>query len=426
MLYFEKGSPDSTLSDEELTEGLYSAFDKIGAMNKVLIIPPDMTRKQSKAGFLTTEASKYLGDKLKAILPALGTHSPMSASQIEEMYPGVDKNKFQIHNWRKNLSKIGKVPKDFIYDITDGALNFSWPIEINEELLNPKWDAILSIGQVVPHEVTGFSNHSKNIFVGVGGAEAIHKSHYIGAICGTEKIMGRADTPVRKVFNFACENYIKNIPIIYILTVIGADSSGTPVTKGLFIGDGLECFYKAAELSRKVNITILEKPIKKAVVYLNPKQYKSTWLGNKAIYRTRMAIEDNGELIIIAPGLSQFGEDPEIDKLIQKYGYCGTKQILKQTKNNNDLEKNLCAAAHLIHGSSEDRFSITYAAGKLSDEKMKKVGYDTVKLEEVLSFYNIDNLKNGFNIDRNGKEFYYINNPALGLWAQKSKFQGVE
>jgi hypothetical protein len=83
----------------------------------------------------------------------------------------------------------------------------------------------------------------------------------------------------------------------------------------------------------------------------------STWLGNKAVYRTRMAMADGGELIILAPGVKEFGEDHEIDRLIRKYGYRGTPATLAAVKANEELRNNLSAAAHLIHGSSEGRFN---------------------------------------------------------------------
>lgn len=93
------------------------------------------------------------------------------------------------------------------------------------------------------------------------------------------------------------------------------------MTRGVFIGDDEECFLKAAELSLEVNFELLDAPLDKVVVYLDPEEFKSTWLGNKSIYRTRMAIADDGELIVLAPGVARFGEDKRIDELIRKYGY---------------------------------------------------------------------------------------------------------
>jgi len=151
-------------------------------------------------------------------------------------------------------------------------------------------DLILSIGQVVPHEVIGMANYNKNLFVGTGGTEGIHKSHFLGAVYGMEKLMGQADNPVRRLLNYASDHFIKHLPVVYVLTVIGRDGSGRLVMRGLFIGDDEEVFLKAAALSAKVNFDILDEPLRKVVVFLDPAEFKSTWLGNKSIYRTRMAI----------------------------------------------------------------------------------------------------------------------------------------
>ena len=277
-------------------------------------------------------------------------------------------------------------------EVSEGKLDFTWPAQVNNLIANGNHDLILSIGQVVPHEVIGMANYNKNIFVGAGGKGGIHKSHYLGAVYGMERIMGRADTPVRKVLNYASDNFAKHLPIIYILTVIGKDEKNKLVIKGLFIGDDYECFKLAADLSLKVNFIMFDKPLNKVVVYLDPLEFKSTWLGNKSIYRTRMAIADDGELIVLAPGLSTFGEDKEIDSLIRKYGYKTTPEILDFVDIYDDIKNNLAAAAHLIHGSSENRFKITYCPGNLTKEEIESVNFEYASLYEMTKKYNPKNL----------------------------------
>jgi nickel-dependent lactate racemase len=301
-------------------------------------------------------------------------------------------------------------------------VDYPWPAQVNKLLVEGDHDLILSLGQVVPHEVIGMANYNKNIFVGTGGSEGINKSHFIGAAYGMERIMGRAINPVRKVLNYASEHFAKDMPIIYLQTVVGKDESGKLVVRGLYIGDDMECFEKAAELSLKENFEMLDKPLKKVVVYLDPSEFKSTWLGNKSIYRTRMALDDGGELIVLAPGLQEFGEDKEIDKLIRKYGYLTTPEILDLTEKNDDLKNNLSATAHLIHGSSENRFSITYCPGQLTKEEIESVNYQYADLGEMLKKYNPEQLKDGFNTMPDGEEIFYISNPALGLWAFSERF----
>lgn len=427
MIYFEKGSAETSLSAQDLKNGLFQALEKMGEKNKVLAIPPDFTRFPSRAGELTEFAWEYYGDKLTDILPALGTHTGMTEDQIHKMFGKVPQSLFRVHDWRNDVLTLGYVPEEFISEVTNGALSFRWPAQVNKMLVEGNYDLILSVGQVVPHEVVGMANYNKNIFVGTGGSEGINKSHFIGAVYGMEKMMGRANTPVRRVFNYASDNFAQNLPIVYVQTVVGLNkATGKLQTYGMFIGDDFEVFDKAAALSLQVNFELVEKPLKKVIVWLDPTEFKSTWLGNKSVYRTRMAIDDNGELIVIAPALKEFGEDKEIDRLIRKYGYFGTPTTLKATNENEELQNNLGAAAHLIHGSSEGRFSITYCPGKnsenLTQQEIESVGFNYADIDETMQKYNPEKLKEGFNIMPDGEEIFYISNPALGLWAFKDRF----
>jgi nickel-dependent lactate racemase len=423
MIYFSSGSFDSFLSEDELQEAIFSSLAKLGIKKKVLAIPPDFTRFHSQAGVLTGFVYKYYKEALTDILPALGTHSPMTTGEIAKMYFGIPNILFKVHNWRKDLITLGEVPAEFLSEVSEGKVNYSWPAQVNRLLVEGNHDLILSIGQVVPHEVVGMANYNKNIFVGTGGKEGINKSHFLGAVYGMERMMGRADTPVRRVLNYASDNFAKHLPIIYVLTVVDKDKKGNLGVKGLFIGDDYECFELASELSLKINFELLAKPLKKVVVYLDPMEFKSTWLGNKSIYRTRMAIVDGGELIVIAPGLKEFGEDKEIDRLIRKYGYVTTPEVLEFVNKNDELKNNLSAAAHLIHGSSEDRFKITYCPGNLSREEILGVNFNFAPLPEMLKKYDPNKLKDGFNKLSDGEEIFYISNPALGLWAYEGRFK---
>lgn len=427
MIYYEKGSLETSLSADDLKQGMFEALKKMGDKQKVLAIPPDYTRLPSRAGELTEFSWEYYGDKLTDILPALGTHTPMTDDQISHMFGKVPSNLFREHDWRNEVITLGTVPSEFINEVSEGACDYTWPAQVNKLLVEGEFDLILSLGQVVPHEVVGMANYNKNIFVGTGGAEGINKSHYIGAAYGMEKMMGRADTPVRKVFNYASENFSNHLPIVYVQTVVGLNKEGVLQTYGLFIGDDFSVFDKAAKLSLQVNFEMLDKPIKKAVVWLDPTEFKSTWLGNKSIYRTRMALADDAELIVLAPALVEFGEDKQIDKLIRKYGYFGTPHTLKLVELNEELQNNLGAAAHLIHGSSEGRFNITYCPGKgeenLSQQEIESVGFDYADFDEMTAKYNPKTLKEGYNTMSDGEEIFYISNPALGLWAFKDRFE---
>lgn len=425
MLYYARGSKTDKIGADEVRAILKDVFDGMGPKKRVLALPPDFTRANSYAGPITEMVYDYFGDALTDVMPALGTHSPMTDEQIRTMFGHVPADRFRVHDWRNDVVTVGEVPASYVHEVSEGRLDYTWPAQVNKLLLDPSFDLILSIGQVVPHEVIGMANYTKNIFVGVGGSEGINKSHYIGATYGMERIMGRAKSPVRDVMEYARTHFIPQLPIVYVLTVRAKDEeSGEMVTRGLFIGDDFECFQKAADLSLETNFIMVDREIKKCIVYLDPEEFKSTWLGNKSVYRTRMALADGAELVVIAPALKEFGEDGTIDALIRKYGYKGTPHTLEATRNNRDLQDNLGASAHLIHGSSEGRFTITYCPGPdMTREEIEGVGFRYGKLDEVLARYPLDRLKDGWNTMPDGEEIYYISNPALGLWAYPERFK---
>jgi nickel-dependent lactate racemase len=422
-LYCAIGGEDVDLTPQELKEQQTAVFEQLGARKRVLAVPPDMTRVHSQAGVLTRFAWEYYGERLQAVLPAIGTHVPMPPAQIEDMFGAMPQSLFKVHNWRTDIVTLGEVPAEFIHQQSEGKLNFAWPAQLNRLIAEGGFDLILSIGQVVPHEVIGMANYTKNILVGTGGREGINRSHYLGAVYGMERIMGRADNPVRAVLNYASDHFLRGLPIVYVQTVVGRKDDGGLAVRGLFIGNDSECFYRAAELSVKVNFEMVDEPIRKAVVYLDPHEFHSTWIGNKAVYRTRMALADGGDLIILAPGVKEFGEDKGIDVLIRKYGYRGTPATLAAVEKNPDLAAELGAAAHLIHASSEGRFNITWCPGHLTREEIEGVGFQYGDLAKMLQKYDPAKMKHGYN-DVDGEKVFFIAHPGLGLWAHQSRLEG--
>ncbi|WP_419803848.1 lactate racemase domain-containing protein [Terriglobus sp.] len=416
------GSPTTELSPAEVEQHLSEALAKLGPRKKVLALPPDFSRFHSQAGVLTEMTWRHYGDALTDILPALGTHKPMTDHEISTMFGKTPRDLFRVHDWRNDVVTLGEVPGEFMHEVSEGKLDYPWPAQVNKMVRDGGHDLILSIGQVVPHEVIGMANYNKNVFVGTGGVMGIHRSHFLGAVYGMERIMGRADNPVRAVLSYASDHFAQDLPIVYVLTVVGKNAAGQLAIRGLYIGDDSDCFYQAAELALQVNFVMMDREIKKAVVYLDPHEFKSTWLGNKSVYRTRMALADNAELIVLAPAVHEFGEDQTIDKLIRRYGYYGTPKTLDWVKHDPELAGNLSAAAHLIHGSSEGRFNITYCPGHLSREEIEKAGFQYGDPQQMMQKYNSETLKDGWNaID--GEEIFYVSNPGLGLWAYKERFQ---
>jgi len=418
---FAEGSPTTDLSRDDLRAALFSTLEKLGSRRKVLALPPDFTRVNSMAGPLTCLIHDYFNDRLTDVMPALGTHAPMADEQIERMFPALPRSLIREHDWRKDVVTIGEVPADFVRQATEGIWIRPWPAQLNRLIWEGGHDLVLSIGQVVPHEVIGMANYNKNVFIGTGGSEGINESHFIGAAYGMERMMGRADTPLRRILNYAQDHFCNNLPLVYVLTVIGSRDDGSLAVRGLYIGSDVDCFLRASELSVKVNFTVLDEAPKKIVVYLDPEEFPSTWLGNKSIYRTRMAIADGGELIVLAPGVKTFGEDPQIDALIRKYGYAGTPRVMQFVRETEDLPKNLSAAAHLIHGSSEGRFRITYCPGHLSREEIESVGLAYGDLDSMLRRYEPRARRDGWATLPDGERIFFIGNPALGLWAQRDR-----
>ncbi|MGA2604813.1 MAG: lactate racemase domain-containing protein [Verrucomicrobiia bacterium] len=427
--YFARGGANDNIATADKREALAQALKIIGRTpRKVLVLPPDHTRLNSDAGELTHLLYELLAGKVEMdIMPTLGTHTPMTERQLRMMFGDkIPLDRFKVHDWRNGLRHVGDIPSQKIREWSGGLVDYDVRVEVSQRLF-AGYDLILSVGQLVPHEVVGIANYTKNILTGAGGADTINKSHFLGAAYGMERMMGRIDTPVRRLFNYGAEKFLRDLPIVYALTVMEKNKTGDGmIMRGLYVGDDVETFTIGARLSQKVNLDLLDKPLHKVLVYLDPHEFKSTWLGNKAIYRTRMAMADGGELIILAPGLKEFGEDREIDRLIRKYGYRGTPATLAAVKANAELQNNLSAAAHFIHGSSEGRFKITYCPGRdVSPDEIRSVGFEAGNLDAIVKRYQPETLKDGFNRLPDGEEIFYVSNPALGLWALRTQFEAA-
>lgn len=415
-IYYANGSPTTSLGSDDLRKALKQTFRQMGLPERVLLLPPDATRLFSRAGELTVLCRELLGDRVTDIMPALGTHSPMKPEQLDHMFPGIPHDLFRPHRWREDVVTLGTVSADYVSEVTGGLYARPWKAQVNKMLRDGGHDLIFSLGQVVPHEVIGMANYNKNVFVGTGGQEGINESHFLSAVYGIEQTLGRANTPLRQILNHAQDEFCREMPLLYALTVVQQMPDGSLHTRGLFIGDDHDTFFQAAELSRQVNITQLDRAPQHVVAYLDPSEFKSTWLGNKAIYRTRLAIASGGRLTVLGPAVEEFGEDAEIDRLIRKYGYRTKAEIMQLVEENEDLAANPSAAAHLVHGSHENRFQVVYAAGKLTADEIASVNYTPGDLDGLMKRYDVNRLNDGWHTDEDGSEFFFIRNPALGLW----------
>ncbi len=407
------------ISDAQLDEMLRNLLNQWPDIHKVLIIPPDYTRCYSYAGIITQKIYQMIGDKAHVdVMPALGTHMPMSEEEMQKFFGDViPRDRIIVHHWQTDTIRLGYVPAEVCSEISGGLFPEKIDVEVNHLLFDGGYDLILSVGQVVPHEVVGMANYSKNIFVGTGGREMINKSHMLSAICGMEQALGVMNSPARKLYDYAQQHFIDGrIPLVYLQTVTTSENDAVKL-HGLYIGQSRKPFEHACELAQKLNIVHVERRAAKVVAYLEPTELKTTWVGNKGVYRTRMMIADGGELILLAPGIRAFGENEEMDAMTRKYGYTGTKHILDLYRQG-AFEGKLMSAAHLIQGSTDGRFTITYATNPdlMSKEEIEGVGYQWVDYNEISKRYDPKKLKDGWNVLPDGEEIYYVSTPALGLW----------
>jgi len=391
---------------------------------KVLLLPPDITRAHSGAGWMTEELYKIFSKTAQVyVIPTLGQHIPHTPEQNRWMFGSIPEKQILVHDWRSGSKTIGQIPADFVKDVSGGKADWPIPVSLNKPLLEDNWDLILNIGHVVPHEVLGFANHNKNYFIGLAGKDMICASHMMAACCGIENNLGSLITPLRACFNKAETDYLSHLPDAYFQVVMAYNDRDELVHTGVYAGDDLQTYLDAARASMKQNITIVP-PLKKVVAVMQGDEFYSTWVANKAIYRTRMAIADGGELIIIAPGLKRFGEQPEVDALIREYGYSGTQRIMslwQQSPPDGILRDMTHGTAHLIHGSSEGRFTITYAPGFLTEKEIRSVHFNYADINETIKQYNPLKLKNGFNTLPDGQQIYFISTPSAGLWSTAEK-----
>ncbi len=316
-----------------------------------------------------------------------------------------------VHDWRHDVKRIGELSVEEVDEIVGEPLGLSLPFFANRVLVDGSYDLIVSIGQVVPHEVAGFGGYTKHVCIGLGGGETIQRSHFIGALHGIERTMGVPDAPVRQLLDLGFDRFLEpHCAVLFVLTVVESTPTG-PVLRGAFSGvggtqaTGGAAFLSAVELSSQVNIDTVREPFETCVAYLDPAEYHSTWLGNKAIYRTRRAMADGGELYVLAPGVDRFGEDDGIDRLIRRHGYRGRDAALAAMADDPELAASLATVAHLIHGSTEGRFDVIYCPGPgLSRADVEGVGFRYLPYEEARMRFAREHVS------------ARIPDPGLGLW----------
>jgi nickel-dependent lactate racemase len=408
------GGSSADISQDELASFVRDLGGEIvgAGARRVLLVPPDQTRLHSRAGEIVAQLAGLLEGQLEQVdvMPALGTHRPLGPEESRLMFgDAIDPARLLHHRWREDVTTIGELAAEEVDEVLGRPLGLSLPFAVNRSLVDDSYDLVVAVGQVVPHEVAGFGGYTKHVTIGLGGPETIQRSHFFSAVYGIEETLGQVDAPVRQLLDRGFDRFLEQrCRVLFVLTVVEARHDGR-VLRGVFAGEGGtrspggDAFRAAVELSAEVNIETVEHPFDRCITYLDPVEYRSTWLGNKAIYRTRLAMADGGELVIVAPGVSRFGEDPVVDELIRRHGYHGREAALEAMGADPELAANLAAVAHLIHGSTEGRFTVTYAPShELSRADVEGAGFRYLPIDEALERFLPDGVD--------------IADPGLGLW----------
>ncbi len=371
-----RGHPNSDLRPTELREILFQALSSISPGSSVLAIVADKTRDDN-TDILFPIAAQILADRRIAKLDALvaqGTHAAMSerdkrvkiGAHGSEQVPGP--GRIFDHDWAdpEKLVTIGVLSAARVKEITGGLIDRSVDLRVNRLLAPALYDTVLIFGTTAPHEVAGFSGGAKYFFPGVAGPELTHATHWLGALATIEKVIGRVETPTRHLFEAAAD--FVPARVISLNSVVTRDH-GRLRTHALFCGDFRQTVRKAAEVSRHVHIKYTGRKYKRVVALLDP-HYEDLWVGGKASYRLGPVIEEDGALIIYAPHLTNISETH--GELIKRYGYAPLEKIRELVSHSQELQQNLCVAAHLAHviyagrkladGSIVPRYSITLAS----------------------------------------------------------------
>ena len=381
---------DSGITVEQAREAVAEFFSKNDYTGKrLLLIVPDNTRS-GPVGTMFKLIFEQIGDKVKNldILIALGTHQPMTEEQIcqrleittEQRQQEYSKVRFFNHIWDKKetFTSIGKITAQEITDLSDGLFNEEVDVSLNKLIFD--YDEFFIVGPVFPHEVVGFSGGHKYLFPGIAGAEIIDFFHWLGAVVTNPKINGTKWTTTRKVVEKAAS--LINIPrkLFAIVAVEGK-------FKGLFIGNVIETWEQASDLSSKVHIIHKEKSYK-TVLGLAPEMYDDVWTAGKVMYKLEPVVADGGTLIIYATHITEISYTH--GKVIDEIGYHTRDYFLKRMEKFPDVPRGVMAhSTHVkgigtfIDGVEKPRINVVLAT-QISKERCDKVNLGYMNPDEIL------------------------------------------
>lgn len=317
---------------------------------RILLIVPDMTRTAPVSDLvrLALPILRDLGVQVD-IMVALGTHPPLPQETLrhhvglgdEPWRTSFNDVKLMNHAWDdpSQLQEVATLPDDRIRELSNGLMSENVVITLNKTAL--KYDQLLILGPVFPHEIAGFSGGSKYLFPGISGPEIIDFFHWLGAVITNLKLIGIIDNPVRRVLDEAAAQV--PIPTSAISFVVH-DGEVVHMT----IGPLQESWRSAAKHSLQCHVVY--KPRKyQRVLACAPAMYEDLWTGGKCMYKAEPVIEDNGELIIYAPHI--FSPSLVHESVLRRIGYHVRDYYLKRLELFADIPRAVMAVSTYIKGT---------------------------------------------------------------------------
>jgi nickel-dependent lactate racemase len=390
-------APARVLDADEMRQIVRDALAGVRAGTRVLAVIPDKTRDDN-TDLLFPMISQALAARGAGRLDALvaqGTHPPMTESEKRAKI-GAGLAALPLfgevfdHHWDdpSQLTTLGALSADEVSALTDGLMRRDVPIQLNVRLAPGAYDLVLVVGAVVPHEVAGFAGGAKYFFPGVAGPDLTHLTHWLGALATIERVIGRVDTPTRRVIEAAADRV--TTPVIALTSVVTRTSEGLLRTHALFNGTLRETVRRAAAVSAQVHVRYTGRRYRRVIALLD-EHYDEMWVAGKASYKLGAIIEHGGELVIYAPHLK--GISTTHGRLIEKYGYAPLEQVREMVDGSDELSANLCVAAHLAHvsygsrladGRIAPRYAITLASAIPADVCGRvKLGYAPLESIDV-------------------------------------------
>jgi nickel-dependent lactate racemase len=351
------------------------------------------------------------------LLVALGTHTPMSDEQLSRHlgWPVINgragRHRIYNHRWDapETFLHLGTIPAPDVRTITNGQLDQDVDVSLNR--LVTEYDHILICGPVFPHEVVGFSGGSKYLFPGIAAPPIIHFTHWLGALITSYDVIGTMDTPVRAVIDRAAS--MLRTPTSLLALV--ATHHGVA---GVFVGDVHDTWRRAATLSSTRHITWLDSPVRRVLAVM-PEMYDDLWTAAKGMYKAEPAVEDDGEVIIYAPHITEVSYVH--GKLIDEIGYHCRDYFVKQWDRFGHYPGGILAHSTHVKGlgtydaarhCESPRITVTLATG-IPAERCKRInlGYQDPATIDPSTWASTAGPR-ALAIPRAGEQLYRVRPPA--------------